>query len=150
MVEIVTPSSADWDETRLTCPEAEEGLPECIAASADAPRIVLLGPEGAEGKVVLGARIVDGSDVDRAVAQPGAQPGGDWVVVVELTPEGTAAFRTATEAALGSRIAVIVDGRIVSSPVVAAPITSGDVVVTGGLTEREARSLASELEPAPA
>jgi preprotein translocase subunit SecD len=47
---------------------------------------------------------------------------------------------------MGSRIAIVVDGRIVSAPTVQAPITSGNVVVTSGLTEREARSLATRLD----
>ena len=96
---------------------------------------------------MLGAGIVDGNDVERAIAQPDAQPGSGWSVYVNLTAEGTAAFETATEAAVGSEIAIIIDGRIVSSPVVAAPITSGDVVLASGLTERAATSLASKLDP---
>ena len=66
---------------------------------------------------------------------------------MNLTADGTAAFQTATETTVGSRIAIVVDGRIVSAPTVQAPITSGDVVVTSGLTEREARSLATRLDP---
>jgi preprotein translocase subunit SecD len=46
---------------------------------------------------------------------------------------------------VGSRIAILVDGRIVSAPTVQTPITSGDVVVTSGLTERQATSLATRL-----
>jgi K+/H+ antiporter YhaU regulatory subunit KhtT len=48
---------------------------------------------------------------------------------------------------VGSAIAIIIDGRILSSPIVAAPITSGDVVVASGLTEHEATSLASKINP---
>ena len=48
---------------------------------------------------------------------------------------------------VGSRIAIVVDGRIMSAPTVQTPIASGILVVTSGLTEREARSLASRLDP---
>jgi preprotein translocase subunit SecD len=96
---------------------------------------------------VLGSAIADGNDVDRAIAQRDAQPGSGWSVYVNLTAEGTAAFETATETAVSSEIAIIIDGRITSSPVVVAPITSGDVVLAGGLTERAATSLASKLDP---
>ena len=65
---------------------------------------------------------------------------------MNLTADGTAAFETATATTIGSRIAIVVDGRIVSAPTVQARITSGDVVVTSGLTEREATSLASRLD----
>jgi preprotein translocase subunit SecD len=95
---------------------------------------------------VLGPRIVDASDVENAAADPDAPPSSGWSVSVNLTAEGTAAFETATETTIGSRIAIVVDGRIVSAPTVEAPITSGDVVVASGLTEREATSLASRLD----
>ena len=65
---------------------------------------------------------------------------------MNLTADGTAAIQTATESAVGSRIAIVVDGRIVSAPTVQAPIASGDVVVASGLTEREARALATRLD----
>jgi preprotein translocase subunit SecD len=65
---------------------------------------------------------------------------------VNLTADGTAAFQTATKNTVGSRMAIVAAGRIVSAPTVQAPITSGDVVVTSGLTEREARSLATRLD----
>lgn len=109
------------------------------------PRIVLLGPAG--DKYVLGPGIVDANDVENAAAQPEAPPSAGWSVSVNLTADGTAALGTATESAVGSRIAIVVDGRIVSAPTVAAPITSGGVVVATGLTEREATSLASRLDP---
>jgi preprotein translocase subunit SecD len=147
VIEIVPRSSMHWDGTDLTCAALGEALSNCVAATLDAPRIVLLRPGEAGEKYVLGPRIVDGNDVERAIAQQDAQQGVGWSVYVELTPEGTAAFETATEAAVGSKIAIIIDGRIVSSPVVAVPITSGDVVLASGLPERAATSLASKLDP---
>ena len=144
VVEVVPRSAAAWDQTELTCADRGKGLRDCVAAALDAPRIVLLGP--ARDKYVLGARIVDASDVENAGAVPDAPPGSGWSVSVNLTADGTAALETATETTVGSRIAIVVDGRIVSEPTVAAPITSGDVVVASGLTEREAASLASRLD----
>jgi preprotein translocase subunit SecD len=147
VTEIVPRSSADWDETPRTCAAEGDAIEDCVASELDAPRIVLLGPGEAGEKYVLGPRIVDGNDVETAIAQQDVQQGRGWSVFVELTAEGTAAFETATEAAVGSKIAIIIDGRIVSSPVVAAPITSGDVVLASGLTERAATSWASKLDP---
>ena len=147
VTEIVPRSSADWDGTELTCTGRGEGLRDCVASTLDTQPVVLLGPEGNGEKYVLGPRIIDGNDVERALAQPDAQPGAGWIVYVDLTTEGTAALETATEAAVGSEIAIIIDGRIVSSPVVAVPITGGNVVVARGLTERQAESLASRIDP---
>ena len=96
---------------------------------------------------MLGPRIVDASDVEDAAAQPDASPSSSWSVSTHLTAHGTAALATATESNMGSRIAIVVDGRIVSAPTVALPISSGNVVVANGLTEGEATSLASRLDP---
>jgi SecDF, P1 head subdomain len=148
VIEIVPRSAADWDATQFTCPDHGESLRDCVSSALDAPRIVLPGPtEAGEDKYVLGPRIVDGSDVEGAIAQPDAQPGVGWMVYVDLTNEGTERFETATEAAAGSAIAIIIDGRIVSAPVVAVPISSGDVVIARGLTQRQAGSLASLIDP---
>ena len=144
VVEVVPRSAAAWDQTELTCADRGEWLRHCVGAALEAPRIVLLGPAG--DKYVLGPRIVDASDVENAAADPDAPPSSGWSVSVNLTADGTAALETATETTVGSRIAIVVDGRIVSAPTVQAPITSGNVVVTSGLTEREARSLASRLD----
>ena len=144
VVEVVHRSADAWDQTELTCADRGEGLRDCVGAALEAPRIVLLGPAG--DKYVLGPRIVDASDVEIAGAIPDAPPSSGWSVSVNLTADGTAAFQTATESAVGSKIAIVVDGRIVSAPTVQATIASGDVVVTSGLTEREATSLASRLD----
>ena len=143
VVEVVPRSAAAWEQTELTCADRGAELRDCVEAALEAPRIVLLGP--ARDKYVLGARIVDASDVENAGAVPDAPPGSGWSVSVNLTADGTAAFQTATQTTVGSRIGIIVDGRIVSAPTVQTPITSGDVVVTSGLTEGEARSLATRL-----
>jgi preprotein translocase subunit SecD len=66
--------------------------------------------------------------------------------LVNLMADGTAALETATGTAMGSKIAIVVDGRIASAPIVEAPITSGDVVVASGLTEPAATSLAARLD----
>ena len=145
VIQTVPRSSSDWVDTQLTCEGRGQLLGDCVGSVLDAPRIVLLGPGEPGEKYVLGPRIVDGNDVEGAVAKPGAL-GQGWAVFVDLTPEGTDAFATATEAAVGSQIAIIVDGRIRSSPTVAAPITGGNVVVASGLTEREATSLARRID----
>jgi preprotein translocase subunit SecD len=147
VVEIVTPSSAAWEETDLTCTFQAAARKECAASTLDEPRIVLPGPGEDPEKYVLGPHVVDGRDVERAVAQHDTQPGAGWIAYVDLTAEGTERFAAATALSVGSQIAIIVDGRIVSSPRVAVPITGGNVVVASGLTERRAAQLASRIDP---
>ena len=146
VVEVVPRSADAWDRTELTCADRGEGLRDCVSGSLDVSRIVLLGPAG--DKYVLGPRIVDANDVENAAADPDAPPSSGWSVSVNLTADGTVALETATETTIGSRIAIVVDGQILSAPTVQGRITSGDVVVASGLTEREARSLASRLDAA--
>jgi preprotein translocase subunit SecD len=154
VIEIVAPSSADWDETKLTCSAQGEAVSDCVASARDLGRIVLLRPEQGGKKYVLGSVIVDGTDVVHATAQQerpsGTQLLSGWSVYIDLTPEAAGTFQAATEAAAGSldpqnQIAIIVDGRIVSSPTVVAPITRGNVVLTGSFTKAQAQSLASNL-----
>ena len=132
--------AASWDQTELTCTDRGEGLRDCAEAALDVPRIVLLGPAG--DKYVLGpASSTRTTSRTRAPYRMRRRAPG-WSVAVDLTADGTDSFETATEATVGSRIAIVVDGRIVSAPTVQTPITSGNVVVTSGLTERQATSLA--------
>jgi hypothetical protein len=131
-----------------------EALSECVASARDVESIVLLRPVQGGQKYVLGSVIVDETGVVHATAQregPYAPSySAYWSVYVDLTAEAADAFQAATEAAVGSldpqnQIAIIVEGRILSSPTVAAPITSGNVVLTGSFTKTQARLLASNL-----
>ena len=146
---IVPTSSPDWDETKLTCSAQGEALSDCVAAARDVGGIVLLGPEKGDGKYVLGRVIVDETGVVHATAQREGQYAPSysayWSVYIDLSADAAEAFEAATEAAVGSQIAIIVGGRIVSSPIVMAPIPNGSVVLTGSFTESQARLLASNL-----
>jgi preprotein translocase subunit SecD len=150
VMEIVPRSSADWEETKLTCSAKGEALSDCVASKLGAGRIVLFRSDQGSMKYVLGPVIVSGTDVETATAQLEQQPDLGWSILIELTPEAGEAFQVATEAAASSlspqnEIATVIDGRIVSSPVVLEPITGGRVVLIGRFTEMEANALASSL-----
>lgn len=144
--DIVSRTSQEWGATELTCPG--EDAAGCLA-SRSGVSVVVLGADQME-KYVLEAVVVDGGDVEEATAHPGTPASMGWSVAVQLSREGTDALASATQAALDAapprnRIAIVVDGLVVSSPTVAAPITSGAVVVAGGLSHAEAERLASNL-----
>jgi hypothetical protein len=90
---IVSPSSADWSKTRLTCSVQGEDLSDCVASTLDAARIVLFRPEQGSQKYILGPVIVDGTDVERASAQLEQQSDLGWSVSIGLTTEAAEAFR---------------------------------------------------------
>lgn len=149
VIAIIQPSSPEWSDTRPTCPGHGDDVAACIASAPDEEEIVILGPGKGSPKYVLGAVIVDEQDVQRAEAHQGEQADLGWSVSVSLTDDAASAFRAATEAAVDSlapqnQIAIIVDSRIVSSPTVVVPITSGSLVL-GRFTEAKATSLAAGL-----
>jgi preprotein translocase subunit SecD len=91
----------------------------------------------------LGPVVVDGADVAEASAMQNAAVG--WSVIVRLTPAGMDQLASATRMSVGGRIAMVVDGRVVSAATLQAPIGSGSVVVTSGVSEAEAKALAERL-----
>jgi preprotein translocase subunit SecD len=141
VVEVVSGSSPEPNAPDPTCDGEgrEEGA--CLDAHASAS-VVVLEPSNMD-TYVLGPVVVDGGDVAEARAVRNAAVG--WEVIVELTPEGSDALEAATRKSVGHRIAILVDGRIVSAPTVQAPIGSGTVVVTGGPSEAEAKAMAERL-----
>ena len=69
-----------------------------------------------------------------------------WTVQMKFDSEGAKQFGKITEANVGHRFAIVLDGVIQSAPVIRTPIYGGDAVITGRFTETEARGLASVLE----
>src|SRR5207237_4638687 len=55
-------------------------------------------------------------------------------------------FGQITEQYKGHRFAIVLDGIILSAPVIRDAIYGGDAVITGHFAEKEARGLASALE----
>jgi preprotein translocase subunit SecD len=142
---IVYYGSPAWKRTALTCAPHDDTL-HCVAQTLERHSIVLVGSKSAgRAKYILGPVVLDGSDVlgAAAVKEIGSQP--FWVVDFRLTPDGTRRFADATREAIGKQIAIIVDGQVVSAPVVQAPIQSGQGVITCACDEEEAKALAAQL-----
>src|SRR5262245_34904458 len=138
--DVVPSASPGADPAELTCDVASDEAAACLSEHASESVVV---PGASDTDVyVLGPVVVDAEDVADAAAQ--REPSG-WTVLVDLTPEGSDAFASATEAAVGDRIAIVVDGRVVSAPTVQTRIGSGNRVVTGDVSEAEAQALASRL-----
>jgi len=68
---------------------------------------------------------------------------GDQLVAVLLTPTGREVFAQATEAMVGGRLAIVVNGTVVSAPSVWVRITNGSISLTGH-SVASLRALASE------
>ena len=69
-----------------------------------------------------------------------------WGVALQFDSEGAATFGKLTEAYVGKRFAIVLDGEVQSAPQIREPIHGGRASITGNFTEEEARNLASVLE----
>lgn len=59
-------------------------------------------------------------------------------IEIVFTEEGKKKFANLTESLIGKKLAILVDGQLVSAPVVREKITGGNVHITGskGITEK--------------
>ena len=89
---------------------------------------------GLSGKHVEGA----GVGHDPATGSP--------YVSFSLKPDGAQLFGEITQAAIGERMAIILDGEVVSAPRINGAILGGNGQITGSFTDKEAFELATSLE----
>ncbi|MCB9435728.1 MAG: protein translocase subunit SecD [Anaerolineales bacterium] len=87
--------------------------------------------------------VMTGSGLDDAAAV--IDPNGTrWQVNFVLTSEGSDVFQAHTAANVGQQMAIVLDGVVLSAPVINQAI-SGSGVIQGSFTSDEARSLAVQL-----
>jgi preprotein translocase subunit SecD len=67
-----------------------------------------------------------------------------------LTPKGKEQFAEITRENIGKRLAIVIDGQLITAPVIRSPITDGKGQITGNFTEQEAKDLAAEINRAAA
>src|SRR5437660_10607644 len=85
-----------------------------------------------------------GNHVTQAAAGYGNE---GWEVTLKFDSEGAKKFGEITEANVGHRFAIVLDGVIQSAPVIKTAIYGGNAVISGGrMDEPEARNLSSVLE----
>ena len=102
--------------------------------------------------VVQTKTLLTGADLSTArvsIDQNTSEP----YVSVELNAAGAKAFGELTQANVGRRLAIILDGNVHSAPVIRERIPSGQAQITGGFSSEEATDLAIVLRagalPAP-
>lgn len=85
--------------------------------------------------------VLTGADLQAAVAQTET---GAWFIRFELTPSGAQIFGPYTESHLNQPMAIVLDGVVLSAPVIQARLDSGGII-QGRFTEQEAKQLALQL-----
>ena len=99
-------------------------------------------PGSGETYYLHGDAAIGNADVATAsVIQHGDRPAVDLL----LTQEGAVRFAEFTKANLKRRVGILVDGELVSAPIINAPITGGRAMVIGDFSEEEALRIARGL-----
>ena len=104
----------------------------------------------AEGKVSVNptdlymATGLTGKQFKRAVLTFNPQTGVPQISL-QFDAEGTKLFSEITSRNVGKRVAIFLDGEILSAPTVNQAITNGEAVITGGFTVPEAKELVTRF-----
>ena len=96
----------------------------------------------------LGKAEVLGTHISDADATFDTASLGGWHVLLNLNGDGTKKWADVTTRLSGTQgqLAIVLDQRVESAPVVQQPITNGESQITGQFTEQEAKDLALVLD----
>lgn len=87
-----------------------------------------------------------GADLQSAEVVFGSSETGRPSVSIVFTQEGGEKFATITERNIGKPLAILLDGQIVSAPIVQGKITGGSAQITGEFDISSAKELAIQLQ----
>lgn len=87
--------------------------------------------------------IMTGAGLQAAAAQFNINA-NQWVIEFELTPQGSEVFGPYTGANIGQPMAIVLDGVVLSAPVIRDALPTGGVI-SGEFTEQDAKQLALQL-----
>jgi preprotein translocase subunit SecD len=135
-------------------PSEEEALKQYNGVLPQDLSIVKWSPKarvkGANVSVLESASVLTGRDLK--IAKRSQDQWGGPAVAFSLNASGAARFRTFTAANIGQKLAIVLDNRIISDPVI-QDVLSFDSIITGQFSVEEAEDLALKLRsgalPAP-
>ena len=150
-IEIVAPGDPRFQSIQLTCQtDVERASKACAGDAQDGNEVWY--PDEQGNAVHLGPVTITGGNITnaRAALSGGSQSVAEWLVNFELDGEGTQKFADATRLAVTqpppqNQIAIAVDRKIISNPVVQGAITAGSGQISGNFTEQSAKDLAAIL-----
>lgn len=93
----------------------------------------------------LTGRYVKNAELQFANGQSGSSAAGEPVVVLHFNDDGAKLFGQITQQNVGRQLAVVLDGQVISSPVIQEAITGGSATISGNFTPTAARDLVRNL-----
>ncbi len=128
---------------KLTFQMVDETVSPADAAAGRVPPIseALPSDNPAEGLVVVKKRALVSGD-DLVDAQPSFDQFGESVVSFRFNGRGARLFGQATQVNVNKRFAIVLDGKVLSAPVIREPILGGSGQISGSFTTDTANDLA--------
>lgn len=129
----------------------EETSPQAAQMGKLSPDSMLMTGDESGYIVLKRAVVVGGEQLEDARQSFGEA--GDPAVSFKFKSLGAKKFARATAENVGRRLAIVLDGKVISAPVINSPITGGNGIITGNFTVQSAHDLALMLRsgalPAP-
>lgn len=119
--------------------------PNPPALTPDADGNVSINPDDQFVPTGLSGKQIKKATADLQTGATTASLGNNVVVRLEFNDEGKKLFSDITTQNLGKRIAIFLDGQLLSAPTVQSAITDGIAIISGNFTVDEARQLATRL-----
>lgn len=85
----------------------------------------------------------DNSDIADASVE---EMNNEFVVLVDFTEEGKSKWSRITGENIGKNIAILVDKKLVTAPIIRARIDQGKAIINGGFTKEEAERIAEGIK----
>lgn len=102
--------------------------------------------EAANGRTIY-RTVITAAEIASAEANLSPQS-GNWQVSITMTAEGAQKLAAHTKANIGQALAIVLDGLVVSAPTIQAEVSKA-VVIAGRFTQREAETLAIQVNSKP-
>jgi protein-export membrane protein SecD len=106
-------------------------------------------PDGTSTEPVYEETGLDGQYLEKANLRFSGQNSGGFanepLVAVDFNSEGRELFAKITEENVGRELAIFLDGRLISHPVIKEPIRGGTAIISGGFDVEEAKELVRNL-----
>lgn len=139
----------------ITSCGTSENSQERLKAKSDHLQMVLFsdlkktdGGTPSEGDSVLfneDAILLDGSSVESAQAeeQKNSDDNVTYFLKLIFTEEGSNQFARITSNHIGEQLAIIIDGKLISAPVINTEINEGSCIISGNFTKEETEDYAA-------